>query len=129
MLTIIMGNLDTVQRRLKTLDNSATLNRPVEAALQGARNAAKLTHRLLAFSRQQTLEPQPLNLNDVLASLSEMLMRTVGETIKVEAVTAAGLWSTLADVNQIENTLINLAINARDAMQDGGKLTIETANA
>ena len=129
MLTIIMGNLDTVQRRLKTLDNAATLNRPVDAALQGARNAAKLTHRLLAFSRQQTLEPQSLNLNDALASLSEMLIRTVGETIKVEAVTAAGLWSTFADINQIENTLINLAINARDAMPDGGKLTIETANA
>jgi signal transduction histidine kinase len=129
MLTIIMGNLDTLQRRLKSIDNSAILNRPIEAALQGARNAAKLTHRLLAFSRQQALEPVSLGLNTVVASLADMLARTVGEIVKVEVVAGAGLWPVFADLNQVENSLINLAINSRDAMIDGGKLTIETANA
>jgi signal transduction histidine kinase/CheY-like chemotaxis protein len=128
MLTIVMGNLDTLQRRIKSIDNSAALNRPIEAALQGARNAAKLTHRLLAFSRQQTLEPVSLNLNAVVSSLSDLLARTVGEAIKVEVVAGVGLWSAFADLNQIENTLVNLAVNARDAMEDGGRLTIETAN-
>ncbi|WP_291842124.1 ATP-binding protein [Bradyrhizobium sp.] len=128
MLTIVMGNLDTLQRRIKSIDNSTALSKPIEAALQGARNAAKLTHRLLAFSRQQTLEPVSLNLNAVVAGLSDLLARTVGEATKLEVVAGVGLWSTFADLNQIENTLVNLAVNARDAMEEGGKLTIETAN-
>lgn len=128
MLTVILGNLDTVQRRLKSLDNAAVLTRPVEAAVQGARNAAKLTHRLLAFARQQPLEPSTLDLNAQVAGLADLVTRTVGEDIEVETVAGAGLWRTFADANQLENCLINLVINARHAMTRGGRLTIETAN-
>ena len=130
VLTIILGNLDTIQRRLPSVasTNIAALIRPLEQALQGARNAAKLTHRLLAFSRQQALEPTPVNLNSLINGMSDLLTRTVGETIKTESVTAAGLWTAFADTAQVENSLLNLVINARDAMPNGGKLTIETAN-
>lgn len=129
MLTIIMGNLDTLQRRLKSGDTAASLSRPVESALQGARNAAKLTHRLLAFSRLQPLEPMSLHLDALVASLSDMLARTLGEGIKLETVSGAGLWPVFADSNQMENCLVNLAVNARDAMAGHGKLTIESSNA
>jgi signal transduction histidine kinase/CheY-like chemotaxis protein len=128
MLTIIMGNLDTAMRRLKTIENSAVLNRPLESAMQGARNAAKLTHRLLAFARQQPLEPATLYLDRLISGMADLLTRTTGEAIMLETVSSAGLWPTYADPNQVENCLVNLAINARDAMPDGGKLTIETAN-
>jgi signal transduction histidine kinase len=130
ILTIIMGNLDTISRRLANLgsDASMPLARPMEDALQGAKNAAKLTHRLLAFSRQQPLEPVPLDLNKLVGGISNLLTRTVGSPISVETILAAGLWQTLADANQLENALLNLAINAKDAMPDGGTLTIETAN-
>ena len=129
MLTVILGNLDTARRRINSMQNVETLTRPIEAAQLGARNAAKLTHRLLAFSRQQALEPEPLNLNALVSNISDMLSRTVGETIKLETVSGAGLWPIFADPNQVENSLVNLAINARDAMPSGGRLTIETANA
>ncbi|WP_291864819.1 ATP-binding protein [Bradyrhizobium sp.] len=128
MLTIILGNLETAMRRLKSIDNAATLHRPLDAATQGARNAAKLTRRLLAFARQQPLEPVILDLNALVAGLSDMLKRTVGENIQVETVAAAGLWTTFVDANEVENALINMAVNARDAMPEGGKLTIETSN-
>lgn len=99
------------------------------AAGQGAaRRAAALTHRLLAFSRRQNLSPKPVVVNRLLADLTEMVRRTVGPAIAVETVAAGGLWPTLVDTNQLENALLNLCINARDAMPDGGKLTIETAN-
>jgi len=130
LLTIILGNLDTVRRRLLNMsaDASAPLTRPIDAALQGTKSAAKLTHRLLAFSRQQALEPVPLDLNKLIGGISELLMRTAGEPVTIETVLAGGLWLTLADANQMENALINLVVNAKDAMPDSGKITIETAN-
>lgn len=129
MLTVIMGNLDTVQRRMEKFDGAAKIKQPVANALQGAKNAANLTQRLLAFSRQQALQPKSLALNSLVSETSQMLTHLVGEGIKVETVLAAGLWQTFADANQVENTLVNLVVNARDAMPDGGKLTIETSNA
>jgi CheY-like chemotaxis protein len=90
--------------------------------------AAALTHRLLAFSRRQTLDPKPININRLVADMEELIRRTVGPSILIEVVGAGGLWTTLVDPNQLENALLNLSINARDAMPDGGRLTIETAN-
>ncbi|MFL5284297.1 MAG: ATP-binding protein, partial [Rhodopila sp.] len=95
---------------------------------QGAERAAILTHRLLAFARRQTLDPKPLDANKLVAGMSELLRRTLGESVALETVLASGLWRTIADANQLENALLNLAVNARDAMPEGGKLTIETAN-
>ncbi len=128
MLTIIMGNLDTAQRRMAKSTDVTALQQPIANALQGAKSAANLTQRLLAFSRQQALQPKPTNLNNLVSDVSDMVTRLVGENVKVETVLAAGLWQTYADANQLENALINLVVNARDAMPDGGKLTIETAN-
>ena len=130
LLTVILGNLDTIRRRIanEPADASAQLARPLDSAIQGARSAAKLTHRLLAFSRLQPLDPVPLDLNKTIAGISDLLMRTVGSPITVETVLSGGLWLTMADANQLENVLVNLAINAKDAMPEGGKITIETAN-
>ena len=99
------------------------------AAGQGAtRRASALTHRLLAFSRRQTLSPRPIVVNRLMGELVELIQRTVGPAIEVETVAAAALWPALVDANQLENAILNLCINARDAMPDGGKITIETAN-
>jgi signal transduction histidine kinase len=103
--------------------------RSVEGALRGAERAAELTQRLLAFSRRQPLEPRPVYVNRLVTGMSELLRRTPGESIAIETVLGGGLWHSYADPNQLENSIINLAINARDAMPDGGKLTIESANA
>jgi signal transduction histidine kinase len=131
LLTIIVGNLDTIRRRLaqEAGDLATSLRGLVDNALEGARSAAQLTHGLLAFSRRQPLDPKRVDLNRVVASTSDLLRRTLGETIDVETVLAGGLWPTYADANQFENVLINLATNARDAMPGGGLITIETANA
>ena len=98
-------------------------------ALQGAQRAAGLTGRLLAFARRQSLDPKPLDLNALVRDMTELLHRTLGERIELEGVLAPRLWPIEADQNQLENAILNLAVNARDAMPDGGKLTIETANA
>jgi PAS domain S-box-containing protein len=125
LLTVIMGNLEHLDRILPPAQST---QRIIAAALRGASRAAMLTHRLLAFSRRQPLMPEVLSANKLVSGISELLRRTLGESILIETVLAGGLWPTFADGNQLENALINLAINARDAMPEGGKLTIETAN-
>lgn len=126
LLTIIVGGLDTI-RRAKPEDH-ARIRRAAEMALQGAQRAASLTGRLLAFSRRQPLAPRPLDLNGLVRDMTELLHRTLGEQIELEGVLAPRLWTIEADGNQLESAILNLAVNARDAMPDGGKLTIETAN-
>jgi signal transduction histidine kinase/CheY-like chemotaxis protein len=127
LLTGISGSLQLLQTRLSQ-GRVHDLERYINAADGAARRAASLTHRLLAFSRRQTLDPKPTNINRLIAELEELIRRTVGPGIHVEVVGAAGLWTALVDRNQLENAILNLCINARDAMPDGGRLTIETAN-
>jgi PAS domain S-box-containing protein len=127
LLTIITGNVDAARRHIGE-DGPPRVQRALGNALVGAERAAVLTQRLLAFSRRQPLNPRPIDPNKLVNSMSELLHRTLGETIAVETVLAAGLWKVDADPHQLENAILNLAVNARDAMQDGGKLTIETAN-
>ncbi len=127
MLGVISGSLDLSLRRIKKGD--FTVERYMEAALKAADRAAALTHRLLAFARQQPLAPQPLDANKMIATMSDLLRSTLGEHISIETVSAAGLWRVKVDALQLENAILNIAINARDAMRDGGRLTIETANA
>jgi PAS domain S-box-containing protein len=126
LLTVITGNLDMAQRRLESGDRRVLHN--IENAMEGAQRAATLTHRLLAFARQSPLRPQVIDLNKIVAGMSELIRRTLGENIAVETVLAGGLWQADADPNQLENAILNLAVNARDAMPEGGKLTIETGN-
>jgi nitrogen-specific signal transduction histidine kinase/CheY-like chemotaxis protein len=127
LLTVIGGNIDTLQRRLPK-DADGALHRLASAALHGTERATILVHRLLAFSRRQPLDPKSVSANTLIAGMSEMLRRTLGESIMIETVLAGGLWPIFVDANQLESGLLNLAINARDAMPDGGKLTIEAAN-
>lgn len=126
LLQIVSGNLEILQRNLPP--DSPRLRRAADNAARGADRAAILTQRLLAFSRRQPLAPKPIDLNQLVGSMSELLHRTLGEMIEIETVLASGLWPVEADPNQLENAIINLAVNARDAMESGGKLTIETAN-
>ncbi len=131
MLTIIIGNLDRLQRQLRQPGGgalAAQLSKPVEMAMQGARSAAQLTRRLLAFSRRQALAPSQVDLNRLVTGMSELLRRTVGEAISFETVLGGGVWNVFVDANQLENALLNLVVNARDATQAGGRITVETAN-
>jgi signal transduction histidine kinase/CheY-like chemotaxis protein len=127
LLAGISGSLELTRSRLSQGRTDA-VDRYITAALSASRRAAALTHRLLAFSRRQTLDPKPTNINRLIHEMEELIRRTVGPAIHMEVVGAGGLWPTLVDQNQLENALLNLCINARDAMPEGGRLTIETAN-
>ena len=132
LLTVVVGNLDLllrdVQKARPNAGRDPELAAKLRAALGAAERGAQLTRQLLAFARRQPLEPQPLDLGRVVAEAATLLRRSLGETVEIEAATAAGLWTVLADPAQLENLIINLALNARDAMPEGGRLTIELAN-
>jgi PAS domain S-box-containing protein len=129
LLTIIIGNLETLQRSLDAAPVDADrLRRSTTNAMTGARRAETLTQRLLAFSRQQPLEPKSLDISRLVTGMTDMLRRTLGEHITVETILGGGVWQAHADPNQLELAIINLAVNARDAMPNGGRLTVETAN-
>jgi PAS domain S-box-containing protein len=129
LLTIIIGNLESLERSLSgpVLDRTRLI-RSASNAMRGARRAESLTQRLLAFSRQQPLDPKPIDVGRLVTGMSDLLRRTLGEQITIETVLSGGVWLAHADPNQLELAILNLAVNARDAMPDGGKLTLETAN-
>jgi len=125
LLTAIIGNLDLALRRI---DGQERVRGWLGNCRQAADRAASLVQRLLAFSRQHPLEVKSVDINRLLQNMSELLSRTIGETVAIETVLAGGLWNAAIDANQLENAIVNLTVNARDAMADGGQLTIETAN-
>jgi PAS domain S-box-containing protein len=129
LLMIILGNLESAQRAAQALGSAATnIQRWMANAIRGAQRAGALTHRLLAFSRRQPLDPKVLHLNGYLPGVADFLQRSLGETVEIEVAGAPGLWPIEVDVAQLESSLVNLAINARDAMPGGGKLTVEVLN-
>jgi signal transduction histidine kinase/CheY-like chemotaxis protein len=130
LLTIIIGNLETAQRQLESWVDGAQIKlaRRIDNAMHGAQRAATLTKRLLAFSRQQPLNPTALDVNRMLNSLSDFLRRALGEDIALEIVGGGGVWPVEVDAGELETAILNLAVNARDAMPGGGKLTIEANN-
>ncbi len=131
LLTIVLGGIELIGRQVPALGNSEAAKRIERArlmALQGVQRAVAVTSRLLAFSRQQPLDPRPIDLNRLVAGAGTFLGRSLGETIELQPVLSAGLWCAEVDPNELENALLNLALNARDAMPEGGKLTVETAN-
>ncbi len=126
LLTVVMGNLDLLRKRLP---DDPEIARRLDDAIASAVRGASLTRHLLAFARRQPLEPRPVNLNRLVADLvNSMLRRTLGEEIDIQAVESGGLWPAFADPAQVENAVLNLALNARDAMPKGGRLTIEISN-
>ena len=126
LIFVVLGNLEAVQDIVPTQSRVATL---VSQAIEAADRGATLTERLLAFSRKQTLNPQIIDLNALVNSMDDLLRRTIGEQIQLRVVRSGGLWKCEADKSQLETVILNLAINARDAMASGGKLTIELGNA
>ncbi|MBZ9655451.1 response regulator [Phyllobacterium sp. 2063] len=126
LLQIVSGNL---QLMAKDVAGNPRAERRVENALAGVSRGSKLASQLLAFGRRQALEPKVVNIGRFVANMGDMLRRTIGESVEMEFIGAGGLWNTLVDPTQIENAVLNLAINARDAMDDSGKLTIEVGNA
>ena len=129
LLQVIMGNLERLLRHSQGLDASAEFTRMVSSAARAAERAATLTQRLLAFSRRQPLMPKPLDVNKLVSGLLDLITRTIGESIQVQTRLGGGVWHSFADENQLENALLNLTVNARDAMPNGGQLIIETSNA
>jgi PAS domain S-box-containing protein len=127
LLQGITGSLDLVQKRISQ-GRLTEVDRFISGAMTSANRASALTHRLLAFSRRQPLDPRPVRANPLVASMEDLLRRTLGERVELELVLAGGLWLTRCDPNQLESAILNLAINARDAMPEGGKLVIETCN-
>ena len=127
LLTGIIGSLDIVRRRMDA-DRLDEIPRFIDAASASAQKAGALTHRLLAFARRQSLDIRPNDINRVVANMEDLLHRTLGEHIELECSLAANIWTAFTDANQLESAVLNLAINARDAMPDGGRLTIETVN-
>ena len=125
LLGVIIGNLDALADGITEQD---AIRSYVDAATTAALNGAELNRQLLAFSRQQALSPKVINLNDNVSSMLGILRRTLGETIEIEAIQNDALWTSKADPAQVESAVLNLAVNARDAMPEGGRLTIETAN-
>jgi len=128
LLTIITGNVEMARRALST-GESVRATRAIDNAFKGAERAASLTQRLLAFSRRSPLAPKHINVDRLISGMADLLHRSLGEIIKLETVSSPGLWQIEADPNQLESALLNLAVNAKDAMERGGTLTIETANA
>ena len=127
MLAVVISSLSLMQRRLARGDTD--VQRFIESAMQGAESAASLTRRLLAFSRQQTLKPESVSCNKLITGMSDLLRHTIPEHIEIETVLAGGLWRTYVDPSGLESAILNLVVNARDAMPQGGRLTIESANA
>ncbi len=126
MLAVVMGSLELLGRRLG--DGDARAQHYVQAASDAAKRAANLTQRLLVFSRQQPLRPEVVDANRLVGGMSDLLRHSIGAAVRLETVLAAGTWRTEVDPNQLENVVLNLSVNARDAMPDGGRLTIETQN-
>jgi nitrogen-specific signal transduction histidine kinase len=127
LLAGISGSLELLERRMAE-GRLGGLERYIVGAQGSARRAAALTQRLLAFSRRQTLDPKPTDINRLIGGMEELIRRTVGPGIEVEVAGARGIWTTKVDPSQLESALLNLCINARDAMPDGGRITIATAN-
>lgn len=129
LLTVVMGNVEAMQRKLLKDGGDEKIKNYADFAMQGVKRAAALTKRLLAFSRGQPLDPEPVNANELVASMTELFARTLGEKVSLKTAVVENLWTVEADPNQFEASLLNLVVNARDAMPKGGSLTIETANA
>lgn len=127
MLTGVIGALSIIKRRIAA-KKTDDLDKFIDAATSSAHRAASLTHRLLAFSRRQSLDRQPVDVTKLVVSMEELFRRTLGERVKLQIIPAPETWNAITDANQLESAILNLVINARDAMPDGGQLTIETAN-